>query len=76
MRQSHGLFAIAKLLVTKRCQIICYTRARRLRQECRPCDDKQTNELLSKEERILTKVLSVEKGHGAKNIISEFARKN
>ena len=36
----------------------------------------QNNEMLSKEDRILMKVLTVEIGHGAKKIKTEFAMKN
>ena len=48
---------VAKLLVT---------RAQHLRHEWRPCADKHINEMLSKEERILIKVVRVEKGYSEK----------
>jgi len=67
------------LIFTKRCQITCYARARRLHHEWRPYADTQINEMLSKEDRVLIKVLRVGKGHGAEKIItelSEFPRKN
>ena len=50
-------------------QITCYMRARRLRHEWRlcPCADEQINKMLSKEDRILIKVLRVEKVYGVNN---------
>ena len=39
------------------------------------CADKKINKMSSKEGKIFISVLRVEKGYGAKNIITEFPRK-
>jgi len=49
------------LIFTKRCQITCYTRARRLRHEQRLCADKQIDKMLSIDDKISIKGLRVEK---------------